>query len=255
MSAGRTHRTHLARAFAQAQSVPYQKALAHVIACSEAGLLPPRLDQAGMEQALTILRQHLGMPTATEPEAAPTEPKTAALSLSPVAKRPSLTADPRCIALSEALVPVLRATSPAGAGGYGGALQANLHPTDALALGGVPLIRAALRRAARQLGWRVQTLGYQGKHVALVLVHDTRQEPAEFAAALEEHRQRARAEAAERASAFLGRNSSEGLRELGSSPVERQTQTFLEAVQAAMSAAPEAWRQMQSVQQQPGATR
>ncbi|MFF2812634.1 hypothetical protein ACFVT2_36805 [Streptomyces sp. NPDC058000] len=223
--------------------MPYQKALAHVIVCSEAGLLPPRLDQEGMEQALVILRRHLGVPTATEPEAAPTEPKTTPVSPLPTAKRPSLTTDPRCIALSEALVPVLRATSPAGAGGYGGALQANLHPADALALGGVPLIRAALRRAARQLGWRVQTLGQEGEGVTLVLVHDTREEPAEFAAALEEHRRRAGTEAAERISAFMDRNNSKDLGELGPSPVERQTQAFLEAARTAMSAAPEAWRQ------------
>lgn len=76
--AGRTHRTRLARDFAVAQSLSYQKALAHVIVCSEAGLLPARLDHEGMEQALVVLQQNLGAPGLTRQARSGAEPKTAA---------------------------------------------------------------------------------------------------------------------------------------------------------------------------------
>ncbi|MGW7244499.1 hypothetical protein [Streptomyces sp. NPDC054804] len=33
--------------------------------------------------------------------------------------------DPRCITMAEALVPLLRRSSPEGAGGYGGSYQVN----------------------------------------------------------------------------------------------------------------------------------
>ncbi|GAA0380244.1 hypothetical protein GCM10010319_68380 [Streptomyces blastmyceticus] len=223
MSSGRTHRTRLARAFATAQPMAYQKALAHVIACSEAGLLPAKLDHDGMKQALGVLRQTLGAPGVTNPVRTDPARKTAEVPSATTAKRPSLSKDPRCVALSEALKPVLRVTSPEGAGGYGGSLQANLHPADAEVLGGVPLIRAAMRRAARQLGWKVQTLGQVGERVALVLVHDVREAPAEFADALEEDRMRKGTEAMERVSAVMGEQE---LSELGPSPVERQTDAF-----------------------------
>lgn len=187
---GRTHRTRLARAFAVAQSMAYQKALAHVIACSEAGLLPARLDHEGMEQALVVLQQNLGAPGLTRRVRAGAEPKTAAATktASPKAvtvKQPTLSQDPRCVALAEALKPVLEATCPPGASGYGGALQANLHPSDAEMLGGVALIRAAMRRAARQLGWRVRTVGYARERLVLVIVQDVREAPAEVSDALE----------------------------------------------------------------------
>ncbi|MET9952496.1 hypothetical protein ABZ135_13250 [Streptomyces sp. NPDC006339] len=252
---GRTHRTRLARAFATAQSMAYQKALAHVIACSEAGLLPSRLDRQGMEKALAVLHQALATPDGPasartrphHPEPAETAvttvvtaapPAKAPVAKAPSTKAPSPSKDPRCVALSEALKPVLQATCPEGAGGYGGALQANLHPADADVLGGVPLIRAALRRAARQLGWRVQTLGHEGERVAMVLVHDVREVPEEFADALEEGRMRSSAEAAERVAAVMGRRDPDAL---GPGPVQRQTEMFLGAAKAAIAANPEAW--------------
>jgi len=52
-------------------------------------------------------------------------------------------------------------------------------------LGGMGLIRAAMRRAARQLGWRVRTVGYARERLVLVLVQDVREAPAEVSDALE----------------------------------------------------------------------
>ncbi|MFI6729291.1 hypothetical protein NRF20_00860 [Streptomyces sp. R-74717] len=51
--------------------------------------------------------------------------------------------DPRCIAMADALVPLLRRSCPEGAGGYGGSYQVNLDDEEAVGLGGVELIRAA----------------------------------------------------------------------------------------------------------------
>ncbi|MFE5084426.1 hypothetical protein [Streptomyces mirabilis] len=70
--------------------------------------------------------------------------------------------DPRCLAMAEALVPLLRRACPEGAGGFGGSYQVNLDDEEAVGLGGVELIRAAMRRAARQLGWKVTTIGWIG---------------------------------------------------------------------------------------------
>lgn len=136
---------------------------AHGIVCSEAGLLPARLDHEGMEQALVVLQRNLGVPGLTTRARSGTEPKTAAATKTASAKavtvwQPALSKDPRCVALAEALRPVLEATCPPGASGYGGALQANLHPVEAEMLGGMALIRAAMRRAARQLGWWPRSL-------------------------------------------------------------------------------------------------
>ncbi|WP_333751503.1 hypothetical protein [Streptomyces sp. IBSBF 2394] len=61
--------------------------------------------------------------------------------------------DLRCIAMAEALIPLLRRACPDGAGGYGGYYQVNLDDEEAVGLGGVELIRAAMRKAAKQLGW------------------------------------------------------------------------------------------------------
>ncbi|WP_245685753.1 hypothetical protein [Streptomyces yerevanensis] len=68
--------------------------------------------------------------------------------------------DPRCLAMAEALVPLLRRVCPEGAGGYGGSYQVNLDDEEAVGLGGVELIRAAMRKAARQLDWKVTTIGW-----------------------------------------------------------------------------------------------
>jgi hypothetical protein len=64
--------------------------------------------------------------------------------------------------MAEALVPLLRRNCPEGAGGYGGSYQVNLDDEEAVGLGGVKLIRAAMRKAARQLGWKVTTIGMIG---------------------------------------------------------------------------------------------
>ncbi|MET7510660.1 hypothetical protein [Streptomyces albidoflavus] len=219
--------------------VSYQKALAHVIACSEAGLLPAKLDREGMAKALVILRDAFDSPGARPRGRARQESGGGDVSKDAAVKPLPFSKDPRCIALAEALKPVLRASCPEGAGGFGGSLQANLHPQDAEALGGVPLIRAAMRRAARQLGWRVQTLGREVEALALVLVHDVREAPAEYADALADDRMTRSREASRRISAVLGEADMD---EFGPSPVARQTRAFLEAAQAAMAADPAAWR-------------
>jgi hypothetical protein len=50
---------------------------------------------------------------------------------------------------------MLRRACPQGAGGYGGYYQMNLGDEEAIGLGGVELIRAAMRKAAKQLRWKV----------------------------------------------------------------------------------------------------
>ncbi len=241
---GRTHRTRLARAFAVAQSMAYQKALAHVIACSEAGLLPARFDHEGMGQALVVLQQNLGAPGLTRRSSSGAGPKTAAAtktasSKAVTDKRPALSKDPRCVALAEALKPVLEDTCPPGASGYGGALQANLHPADVEMLGGMALIRAAMRRAARQLGWRARTVGSTGERLVLVLVQDIREAPAEVSDVLERDFIRRSREMIERMSAD---GDEEALSRLEPAPVDRQTQAFLQAARLAIAAHPGAWR-------------
>lgn len=95
--------------------------------------------------------------------------------------------DPRCIAMAEAIVPLLRRSCPEGAGGYGGSYQVNLDDEEAVGLGGVELIRAAMRKAARTLGWKVTTLGWIGtQHGTMVGVQDVREVPKQYAAAVNE---------------------------------------------------------------------
>ncbi|MET8177168.1 hypothetical protein [Streptomyces clavifer] len=237
---GRTHRTRLARAFASARPMAYQKALSHVIACSEAGLLPTRLDKDGLLQALDVLQQNIGvpMPKRTPPHVVPAAVATATAQPEP-AKRPALSKELRCLALAEALKPVLQASCPEGAGGYGGSLEARLHPSDAQALGGVELIRAAMRRAARQLGWRVRTVGYARERLVLVIVQDVREVPAEFADVLEADFMSAPVEMHQRMAAV---GDEAALSALGPGPVQRQTEAFLQAARAAVKTDPEAWR-------------
>lgn len=134
---------------------------------------------------------------------------------------------------------MLEATCPPGASGYGGALQANLHPADAEMLGGMALIRAAMRRAARQLGWRVRTVGYARERLVVVLVQDVREEPAEISDALQKDFIRRGHEMIERMSAD---GDDTALSRLGPAPVERQSHAFLQAAQSAMAAQPGAWR-------------
>lgn len=86
--------------------------------------------------------------------------------------------DSCCTAMADALVPLLRRSCPEGAAGYGGSYQVNLDDEEAVELGGVELIRAAIRKAARQLGWRVTTIGMTGtRHGTMVCVQDVREVP------------------------------------------------------------------------------
>ncbi|MFG2632099.1 hypothetical protein [Streptomyces sp. NPDC048473] len=93
--------------------------------------------------------------------------------------------DPRCTAMAEALVPLLRRNCPEGAGGFGGSYQVNLDDEEAVGLGGVELIRAAMRKAARHLGWKVTTIGMIGtRHGTIVVVQDVREVPEEHQAVI-----------------------------------------------------------------------
>jgi hypothetical protein len=83
--------------------------------------------------------------------------------------------------MAAALVPLLRRNCPQDGGGYGGSYQVNLDDEEAVGLGGVELIRAAMRKAARQLGWKVTTVGMIGtRHGTMVVVQDTREVPQEY---------------------------------------------------------------------------
>ncbi|MEV6478014.1 hypothetical protein [Streptomyces sp. NPDC051657] len=87
--------------------------------------------------------------------------------------------------MAEALVPLLRRSCPEGAGGYGGSYQVNLDDEEAVGLGGVELVRAAMRKAARQLGWKVNTIGMIGtRHGTMVFAQDMREVPEEHKAVL-----------------------------------------------------------------------
>jgi len=136
--------------------------------------------------------------------------------------------DPRCIAMAEALVPLPRRACPESAGGFGGSYQVNLDDEEAVGLGGVELIRAAMRKAARQLGWKVTTIGWIGTRFGtMVAVQDTRDVPEEFRAVVD-------AAMYERMSAAVARVSGEP----GEAPVQRgsvvlMTQEFRAAVASA----------------------
>ncbi|MFI9617094.1 hypothetical protein ACIHCM_36475 [Streptomyces sp. NPDC052023] len=136
--------------------------------------------------------------------------------------------DPRCIAMAEALVPLLRRACPEGASGYGGSYQVNLDDEEAVGLGGVELIRAAMRKAARHLDWKVTTIGWIGTRFGtMVAIQDTRDIP-------EEYRKVVDAAMNERMSAAVAKMWSEP----GEAPVERgsvalMTQEFRAAVAAA----------------------
>ncbi|KMS74195.1 hypothetical protein ACM01_14840 [Streptomyces viridochromogenes] len=124
--------------------------------------------------------------------------------------------DPRCIAMAEALVPLLRRSCPDGAGGYGGSYQVNLDDEEAVGLGGVELIRAAMRKAARQLDWKVETIGWIGTRFGtMVAIRDTREVPQEYRASVD-------AAMYERMSAAVVRVSAEP----GEAPVQRGSVTL-----------------------------
>ncbi|WP_405521539.1 hypothetical protein [Streptomyces canus] len=102
----------------------------------------------------------------------------------------------------------------------------NLDDEEAVGLGGVELIRAAMRKAARQLDWKVETIGWIGTRFGtMVAVRDTRQVPGE-------HRTVVDAAMYERMSAAVARVSSSEPRE---APIQRgsvalMTQEFRAAV-------------------------
>ncbi|QDN54309.1 hypothetical protein FNV67_00935 (plasmid) [Streptomyces sp. S1D4-20] len=130
--------------------------------------------------------------------------------------------------MAEALVPLLRRACPEGAGGYGGSYQVNLDDEEAVGLGGVELIRAAMRKAARQLGWKVSTIGWIGTRFGtMVAVQDARDVPEGYRAVVD-------AAMNERMSAALAKVWGEQ----GEAPVQRgtvalMTQEFRAAVAAA----------------------
>ncbi|MBX7555422.1 hypothetical protein K1Y78_47970 [Streptomyces sp. tea 10] len=63
----------------------------------------------------------------------------------------------------------------------------NLGEEEAVGLGGVELIRAAMRKSAKQLGWKVTTIGWIGtRNGTMIAVQDTREVPDEFRAVVGE---------------------------------------------------------------------
>lgn len=100
--------------------------------------------------------------------------------------------DERCVALAKLLVPLLESSGPEGAGGYGGTFQVYVPSDTAAQLGGLDLIRAALRKAAREIGWTFGTYGFSGTRegaTTLVGIHDKREIPEPHAKVVEQHRQ------------------------------------------------------------------
>lgn len=81
-------------------------------------------------------------------------------------------------------MPLLQRSCPDGGGGYGRRYQMNLDVEEAVGLGGVELIRAAIRKAARTLGCKVNTLGMITRHGSIVVIQDLREAPEEFAKAV-----------------------------------------------------------------------
>ncbi|MFE0508852.1 hypothetical protein [Streptomyces sp. NPDC058964] len=130
--------------------------------------------------------------------------------------------------MAEAVVPLLHRACPESAGGYGGSYQVNLADEEAVGLGGGELIRAAMRRAARELGWKVITIGGIGTRFGtMIAIQDTREVPEEYRAAID-------AAMHERMSAAAARvwdEPGEGLVQRGS--VALMTQEFRAAVDAA----------------------
>ncbi|MEW1583695.1 hypothetical protein AB0407_37375 [Streptomyces microflavus] len=85
--------------------------------------------------------------------------------------------------MADTLVPLLCRNCPERADGYGGSCQVNLDDEEALELGGVELIPAAMRKAARQPGWKVTKIGRAGtRYGTMVVVQDVRDVPKEHQA-------------------------------------------------------------------------
>ena len=93
--------------------------------------------------------------------------------------------------MTAVLVPLLLASCPSDAGEYGGSVELRMPDAEADELGGVDLLRASLRAAARHLGWKVETYGWAGtQHGTMVGAVDRRQVPAPFADAVRRDRAR-----------------------------------------------------------------
>ncbi|MEV6207309.1 hypothetical protein [Kitasatospora sp. NPDC051914] len=98
---------------------------------------------------------------------------------------PSLAADPRHTHLLTVLPPLLTRSCPPRAGGYGGAWEIRLTHAEAEEVGGLDLLRSAMRAAARSLGWRFETYGMATHDGVIVGIVDRRPVPQEFTGEVE----------------------------------------------------------------------
>ncbi|MEV7182568.1 hypothetical protein AB0O09_38710, partial [Kitasatospora sp. NPDC093679] len=94
-------------------------------------------------------------------------------------------ADPRHRRLVAVLPPLLTRSCPPQGGGYGGAWEVRLTWAETEDLGGLALLRSAMRAAARTLGWRVETYGAPTLYGAVAGIVDRRPVPDEFADAVD----------------------------------------------------------------------
>ncbi|MFF7702775.1 hypothetical protein [Streptomyces lydicus] len=118
-------------------------------------------------------------------------------------------ADPRHQRLIAVLAPLLARTCPQDGGGYGDAYELRLTAEEVEDLGGLALLRSALRAAARTLGWsRLETYGVDTAGGTVAGVVDRRQVPDESADAVDRHRQARMRAAVE----MVARNTADGVR-------------------------------------------
>ncbi|MFE1953251.1 hypothetical protein ACFW9D_22605 [Streptomyces sp. NPDC059524] len=136
---------------------------------------------------------------------------------------PSFATDPRHTELVTVLTPLLRRTLADDAGGYGGSYELHLTAHEAVELGGISLIRSAMRKAARSLGWSpLKTYGAVYESVAVAGVLDQREIPEPFATAVEQRRlERGRASAE-----IVGKNMQDGRHRAVPGSVFLTTQEF-----------------------------
>lgn len=101
---------------------------------------------------------------------------------------PSYANDARHAKLATVLVPLVQRTCPQGAGGYGGSYWLYLTVKEVEDLGGLDIIRSAMRKVARDLGWvKLQTYGVSND-IVMVGVVDRRKIPEPYAAVVQAHR-------------------------------------------------------------------
>ncbi|MDJ0344199.1 hypothetical protein QMK19_29210 [Streptomyces sp. H10-C2] len=141
---------------------------------------------------------------------------------------PSHASDPRHQRLVAVLPPLLARTCPPDGGGYGGAYELRLTGREVRELGGLDLLRSALRAAARSQGWtRVETYGTDtAVGEAVVGVVDRREAPGGFAEAVDRHRQKRMRTAVE----TVARNRAEGTRRTVPGSVVLAAQEFRAAL-------------------------